>query len=114
MCYSCWEGAGKPRIDNEKTRALPALVEEVYEHNGVGGNLHVVLDDWNLDDHNLAFCEEQIAKGGYVSSDWPDEPHSTEQLAAEFLCLQALKAMTEEERYSGLALAQGMWDEEAR
>jgi len=41
----------KPTVEE----VLP-LVKELYERNGAGGCLHIVLDDGNLDDHNVEFC----------------------------------------------------------
>jgi hypothetical protein len=105
MCYGCYEEAGSPAIVNEKTLALKSLAERVYDFCPVGGNLHIVLDDWNLEDDNLAFCRGVITR---VRAGQPDKYDDTnpEQVAAEDECLTALEAMTEEERYSALAI----WD----
>jgi len=37
------------------------LVNQYYSHpkNGVGGNLHIVFEDGNIDDHSVEFCLEQ-------------------------------------------------------
>jgi hypothetical protein len=61
MCYECWEEEGKPQIDTPAVREAAAAVGAVYELNGVGGNLHIVLDDWNLEDGSVEFCDRQIA-----------------------------------------------------
>jgi hypothetical protein len=123
MCYGCWEDEGKPVIDTPAVRAATASVALVYEHSCVGGNLHIVLDDWNLDDGNLAFCEGCIDGAGQMpgidtTSDvghqrynekkraHPDPPA---KLAAERRCLDLFKALSEKERASALALYDGFW-----
>src|SRR5262249_35940523 len=96
MCCGCWHEEGAPIIDNECVRGVQSLIQEVYRHSAVGGNLHCVLDDNNLDDESLESAAKQIANGG-----WKDEqPDPPEQLAAERRCLDALQAMTYEERIS--------------
>lgn len=118
MCCGCWEDEGSPRIDNERVRGVQLLIEAVYDHNGVGGNLHIVLDDNNIEDGNLAFCLETIDRGGHPEdpnhSPWYtqsklDDPDSPEQLAAERACCVALQAMTYEERASAMGLWDGCW-----
>lgn len=54
-------------MDTEKLTVpdvLP-LVEEYYRKpgNGVGGNLHIVLDDYNIQNRHIEFClkEAQVA-----------------------------------------------------
>ena len=121
MCYGCWEEAGKPQIDNEKVRGAVPLIRAVYDHSCVGGNLHVVLDDWNLEDGNLEFCSYCIDHGGVMPPDQCNEAHESyqaakranpdppEQLAAERACCDAFMAMTEAERSSALALCDEFW-----
>lgn len=41
----------------EKVKAYYALPE-----NGVGGNLHIVLDDGNIEVRNIEFCKELCIK----------------------------------------------------
>ena len=40
------------------SRQLIAIVDDFYEieGNGAGGCLHIVLDDLNLEKHNIEFC----------------------------------------------------------
>ena len=121
MCYGCWEEGGTPQIDNEKVRAAVALVEAVYDHSCVGGNLHIVLDDWNIEDHSLEFCSYCIDHGGVMPPDQCNEVHESyqaekrahpdppEQLAVERVCCDAFMAMTEDERLSALALCHELW-----
>ena len=122
MCYGCWEEAGKPQIDTPAVVDAAAAVEAVYEHSCVGGNLHIVLDDWNIEDSHLEFCSQCIDGAGVMPLDDnaadfhrqyneqrranPDPP---EQLAAERRCCELFKALTEDERASALALHDGFW-----
>ena len=99
MCDGCWEEAGKPKIKNEKVSLAAKLAESVYEFNCVGGNLHILLDDWNIGDIHVNMCEDSIIKNIHGHSEW--------QLQIERDCLAAFKSLTEEERASALAQQSG-------
>lgn len=100
MCYGCYEEAGKPEIINDKTKAAAALVDAVYEFSCVGGNAHIVVDDWNLEDHNIRWClDTALAENVHEAG--------VEQLDAERACLEALLALTAAERASAMALHDG-------
>lgn len=100
MCYGCYEEAGSPAIINDKTKAAAVLVAEVYEYSLVGGNAHIVVDDWNLKDDNILWClDTALAENVHKADD--------EQLAAERACLEALLALTQAERASAMALHDG-------
>lgn len=103
MCKACWEGAGAPRIDNPLVRAAARAVAEVYEFSCVGGNLHIYIDDYNLEDPWFEGDEADRLVAEDVHEAGP------EQLAAERYCLGLLRALTEEERYSAVALHHGAW-----
>ena len=103
MCYGCYEGAGKPAIVTEKTKAAAALVAKVYEFSCVGGNAHIVVDDWNLEDDHIRWCLDEALKTNVHEAD-------AEQLAAERACLEALLALTDDERASAMALHDGFLD----
>jgi hypothetical protein len=122
MCYGCWEGHDKPTIDTPLVRAAAVAAADVYEYSGAGGNLHIVLDDWNVEDSNLEFCSACIDGAGVMpleGSDHPahlrynDErranPDPPDQLAVERQCCDLFQQMTEEERVSALALFEGFW-----
>lgn len=49
MCLSCWDKYGRPKNWTPEIAEALGLVRELYELNAVGGPLHVVVDDWNLD-----------------------------------------------------------------
>jgi len=98
MCMGCYEKYGSPSIVNEKTERAAELIGRVYEWNAVGGNAHIVLDDWNLEDEHVAWCREHISTSdGY--NDYPEE-----QLIAERECLAFLADLSLDERASALAL----------
>lgn len=116
MCYGCWTEEGMPQIDTPTVRAAALAVAEVYQHSCVGGNLHIVLDDWNLEDDSLEFCAKQIAAGGYKRSETHSkvlgvrDDDSPEKLAAEQRCHDLFAALTMKERASALALNDGFWN----
>jgi hypothetical protein len=51
MCRDCWIGASSPTEWSSETERVVDLVRELYDLPGcgVGGPLHVALDDCNLD-----------------------------------------------------------------
>lgn len=99
MCMSCWAERGSPEIINKSTVKAAQLIEGVYDHHGAGGSLHIVLDDWNLSDASLDYCETEISRNeGRVES---------RRTHAERKCLEALKKLTEPERASALAIYEG-------
>lgn len=100
MCLGCWHEHGSPAIFTEKTRHAAELVQAIYDWSGVGGNAHVVVDDWNLDDENIDYC---LNKGLEANVHEAGE----EQLAVERAALLALKELTLDERHSALAISEG-------
>lgn len=96
MCFRCYEEAGKPEIVNERTIAAAKLIDEVYEWSCAGGHLHIVVDDWNLEDENIEFCIGEMDKN---SHELPPEA-----IEAERKCAAALMALSEDERYSAMAI----------
>lgn len=107
MCEGCYEDYGRPAIITDRTLMAADLVGQVYGFSGAGGNLHIVLDDWNIEDDNLDFCSKQIDAGGYYDSKYPDERDTPEQLAVERRCCDAFMRMSIAERASALALHDG-------
>lgn len=49
MCVRCWEGRGEPADWTPQIAECVELVRELYLTEAVGGPLHVVVDDWNID-----------------------------------------------------------------
>jgi len=99
MCYGCWDTYGSPKLQTPDVLKAAKLIGEVYEHSAVGGNAHIVLDDWNLEKHHIDWC---LSEAGNFHEAGP------EQLKAEKDCLQALQAMSLRKRASALALHEGL------
>lgn len=108
MCYGCYEEYGKPELVTPEIRRASELCRQLYEFSCVGGNCHIVTDDWNLEDHHIAFCVDQVAAGGWFD-ERTGETHNDDpaQLAVEKELLNLLLPMSIAERASALA----MWDE---
>lgn len=96
MCLGCYAEFGFPKIVSPTTRRIAELSDKVYEFSCVGGNLHCELDDWNIDD--------DFFEGDFKPYN-PAVPVA--QLAVETECYAALKAASEDERASALALRDG-------
>lgn len=122
MCTNCWiDQYSTSKIDTPAVREAALVIAEVYNHHGAGGNLHIVVDDWNLEDGNLEFCSKCIDGAGMMPDIAEDSPHyksnlerqanpdPPEQLAAERQCCDLLMALTVDERASALALYEGFW-----
>jgi hypothetical protein len=62
------------------------------------GPLHIVVEDGNLKDHHLDFCEERIAAGDAATAD-------------EVELLKRLRAMSEDDRWA-VWLKLHPWDSE--
>ena len=101
MCYDCYIEHGKPKILNINVRRAAASIEELYDHPDccVGGYAHIVTDDWNVDDCHIDFCIKEAEKGEY------DIDEEGRQLCLSVL--QQMKELSEDERYSALALVDG-------
>lgn len=90
MCLGCLQEYGNPKIDNELVRSGVKAVEKVYEFSCVGGNLHVQLDDFNIEDEFFETFEPFL-----------DEMQDG-QLEAEKECFDLFQQMTLAERASVL------------
>lgn len=99
MCYACYEDYGKPTLVTPEIQEAARLIDKVYEFSGVGGHLHIILDDWNLGVDSLDFCDRNIAAGR-------DEV-SPEQIKAEEECLSALWKLSVQHRAAALAIHEG-------
>lgn len=100
MCYGCYEEYGSPKIVNDATKHAANLIGAIYEFNCVGGNAHIVLDDFNIEDSNIDWCLNEALNTNVHG-------HSEIQLQSERECLTALKGLTVEERASALAIHNG-------
>lgn len=108
MCESCWEEYGKPDIVNEKTEAAAVLVQQVYDAigGGMGGSLHIVLDDWNLEDDSINWCLTQFDE---CKVSFEDKTFNVGLTDLEQACAAAFLGMSMEERASTLAKFDGMF-----
>lgn len=79
--------------DTPLVNEIIAAIAEVYKYHGAGGNLHVYIDDGNLEDHWFE-DREQPPTGSSFREDSP------EQVAAERKCWNLLKKATVEERFA--------------
>lgn len=84
MCLGCYAEYGAPRI---VTAPVLAMAERLRAADHFGG-LHIVVDDWNLEDQNVEFCR-----------DHEDSTAEERELAADLL------RMTIAERAAAMALA---------
>jgi len=72
-------------------------IAEVYRWNEVGGNLHIVIDDMNVEDHWLASCRQSIEKN--------ESGGQQGQVKAELACLAVMQPLTESERIKAIELS---------
>jgi len=52
-------------FDKDFNKFKPVILELIqlyYTYNGAGGYCHIALDDGNLEDESLFFCEEECEK----------------------------------------------------
>ena len=84
MCLNCWDEEGRPYKVTDAVRQWAPRFAQTDEF----GPLHIVVSDWNLEDDNINFCRKQ-------------KPSD-----AEMALLNALAAMTLEERWATAILAQ--------
>ena len=102
MCQNCYEEAGSPCIINDKTIKAAELIGVIYEYAPAGGYAQIVVDDWNLGESDIDFC---IA---YANKDQPSDPEEIKEKAACLECLYYMKSLTEDERYSAMAIHEKM------
>ena len=100
----CWEDYGSPKIENASVHNAANLIAEVYKYTSTGGNLHIQIDDWNIEDEYWEKYENWLEGIGYT------DIH--EQVNAEKACFDAMKILSLEERASALALHDGFWEPE--
>lgn len=100
MCYSCWEERERPTALPADATETVALIEQLCEMRdcGVGGPLHVVVDDFNIEDPLY----------------WP-EPGQLDYYAADVQAFartvfDRLVSYSENERVAVLALREGWLD----
>lgn len=104
MCVSCWEDFGRSEKLPADFDRIEELIRLVYDHpeGGVGGNLHIVLDDWNLETDNIEWCLGNIAQKQAGFGDRANRC-SADLLAIERELVDLLLPLTEGERAACLA-----------
>ena len=102
MCINCWEHQGSPQVDNPKVREAARRIGELYQQEqcGAGGCLHVQVDDFNLEDD--FFEDVQLEH-------FPQCTCNKARIEVENTLYQHLRAMSQEERFSAVALHDGYW-----
>jgi hypothetical protein len=102
MCEQCWRDHGAPRLYNAKVQAAADAIARVYELSIVGGNAHVVVDDFNIDDGCIDW---NLGEG----LDMNVHKHGEAQIRIERDALEKLRALSLAERASALGLHDGYW-----
>lgn len=103
MCVRCHEEAGCPTDWNDKiARAVP-LIQTIYRHHVAGGLLHIVLDDWNIEDSHVQWAADYVTR---EKEQWQDS--DPEMTAACVELAPLLVQMSESERASALAYVDGV------
>lgn len=88
MSYGYYAEEGSSKIDNQNVRQAAALIRLANP----SGALHIVVDDWNLDDIHLTSCMDD------------EDATSTERQL-----MRMMLALTPAERASAMGLAEGYW-----
>lgn len=109
MCKGCWQEYGSPQIDNDKVREVARLVRVLYRDldQTTGGMLHVQLDDFNIEDHFWTHDDENPQER--VFAPYLITLHERQPFEVEWLIVEQMAALSEIERASALALADGYW-----
>lgn len=95
MCLHCWQEYGSPSDWNEDIKTAVGLIKEIYQYDGAGNPLHVVLDDWNIDDEFLEVYEPAVADT------------APEAVSAARELVPVLQRLSYDERAAALAYANG-------
>lgn len=70
-------------ISQEQVLELYDVIAQIYARDGVGGALHIVLDDGNTEDHHIKWCVEELMKARH----YPDDEQRLYLRCAELLML---------------------------
>lgn len=80
------------------TQDIVQAIRALYEINGVGGAVHIVTDDDNLEDEHLEFCAKEIADDKH----WSFETEGARE-AAKRVC-DLMTPMTVKQRATALEM----------
>ena len=55
-----------PKDQRPTVRDVTAIAKAYYAHpsNSVGGNLHIVLEEWNIETKHVEHCKQQAIESG--------------------------------------------------
>lgn len=101
MCIDCYQEAGSPCIINDNVIDAANLININLLLDSVGGYAHIVIDDWNLENEHIEYCIEAANKR---SHSWVSEASRLVSLQV----LAKLKDLSLEERYTAMAIAEGI------
>jgi hypothetical protein len=95
MCCDCLEEYDPEPVSDEKMAEVIAAIKEVYAQEGgsTGGGLHIVLDDWNIEDYHVDYCLNWIQTDGFYGDN-----HAWR--AVDLRCAKLLRELTEGQRAS--------------
>lgn len=97
MCESCYREYGSPRVVSQRVKDAAELIRIVYEYSPVGGNCHIVFDDWNIEDSHIDWCLNEAIPENYHKA-------SAYQRLAEEAALSLMRGLSMEERASAMAI----------
>ena len=60
---------GDPQLRSRYKQALYDVIAEIYARHGVGGALHIVLEDLNVKDRHIRWCVENMDDPTYTEED---------------------------------------------
>lgn len=63
MCIQCFRDEGYTYDNSLRVRVGLRLAARVYEFSGVGGALHIVLDDMNVERESVEWCLGSEGRG---------------------------------------------------
>lgn len=111
MCYACFVCFGSPTTVTTRAIQASKLIAELYTHNPVGGNLHIVTDDWNIDNDQVFYCKQEITA---IKKGLPPEYAFCDPVTVEieYKILTLMEPMSEDERAVTLALHDKFIDEQ--
>jgi hypothetical protein len=105
MCYDCWKNKyNAPKIINENVKKTIDLIQEIYKTESTGGDCHIVLDDFNIENDHIQWCIDWINR-----NEIPEI--GPEVKAIELECMNLMLTMSIDERAIALALADGYINE---
>ncbi len=114
MCWQCVQEAGGDTLeDTPEVRRVARMVADFYALPGcnVGGPLHIVIDDYNLEDQILDWCIENLDDWLHNWWDPGDENEDPEPVRSTAVDLVgALRTLNEAQRAAACWLAFGASD----